>query len=63
MSILVSYQVDSKTQVTESARTTDSVQVGLTVLRKVKIDDDIHRLNVNSSREQVYWWLQEKDSS
>ncbi len=54
MPVFVGYQVDSKPQVTEPARTTDPVKVGLTILGKVKIDDDIHRLNVNPPREQVY---------
>lgn len=38
---------------TETPRTTNSVKVGLGVLRKVKVDDNIDRLNVNATREEV----------
>ena len=38
---------------TESTRSTDSVQVRLTVLRKVKVDDNVDRLNVDPPGKEV----------
>jgi hypothetical protein len=54
MPIVVGYQIDSKTQVTKPTGATDPVKVGLAVFGEVKIDDNIHRLNVDSSGKQVY---------
>lgn len=31
------------------------MQVSLSVLREVKVDDYVHSLDVNTSSEQVYW--------
>lgn len=37
----------------ETTRSTDSVEVSLLILREVEVDYDIDGLNVNSSRDQV----------
>lgn len=46
-------QVDSKTQVTKSARTTNSVKIGLGVLWEVEVDYHIHSLNIDTTSEKV----------
>lgn len=52
-SILVCYQVNCKTQMPESPRTSDSMQICLGVLWEIKVDHHIDCLNVNSTGEQV----------
>ena len=42
---------------TETPWATDSVKVSLAVLGKIKIDDHIDRLDVNSSGEQVWTYV------
>lgn len=39
--IIVSYQVDSESQMTKTSRTTNSVKVGLAVLWEIKIDHHV----------------------
>ena len=39
---------------TETTGATYSVEVGLRCLREVKVDDHVHRLNVNVSCQQVW---------
>lgn len=51
--VVVGDEVHGQTQVAEPARAADAVQVGLRVLREVEVDDDVHRLNVNATREEV----------
>jgi hypothetical protein len=51
--IFVCHQVHGDTQVTESPGSTDSVQIRLARFRKIKVDDDVHGLNVDTSREQI----------
>lgn len=46
-------QVDGKTEMAETSRSADAVEVGLGVLRKVKVDDHVDGLNVNTTRQQV----------
>jgi len=41
------------TQVTESSRSSDPVQVGLSHLGEVEVDDDVDGLDVDTSGEQV----------
>jgi len=51
--VVVGDEIDGQAQVAEAARATDAMQVGLGVLGKVKIDDDVHGLNVDTSGEEV----------
>ena len=51
--VIICNQVDSKTQMAETSRTTNSVKVGLAVLREIKVDHNVDRLNVNTSGKQV----------
>ena len=44
-------EIDGQSQVAEPPRATDAVQVGLRRLGEVKIDDYIHRLDVNAPRQ------------
>jgi len=37
----------------ESSTSSDTMQVGLSVLREIKVDDNIHGLNINTSRKDV----------
>lgn len=46
-------QVDRETEVTVTARTTDPVQVRLGRFRKIKVDDDVDGLDVDTAGEQV----------
>ena len=46
-------QVDGQTKVTEPSRPTDSVQVGVTVAREVKVDDHIDCHDIDTTGEQV----------
>jgi hypothetical protein len=40
--VVLSDEVDGETKVSETARPTDSVEVGLGVAREVKVDDNIN---------------------
>lgn len=53
MAILVSDEVYRQTQVPESARTTDAVQVRLSVLGEVEINHHVHGLDIDTAGEQV----------
>ena len=53
VSVVVGDEVDGETQVAEPSRSTDTVQVGLGHIRKVKVNNAIDGLNVNASSEQV----------
>lgn len=46
-------KVDGKSEVAESARTPNSMEVCLRVLREVKIDDHIYGLYVDTSSDQI----------
>jgi len=46
-------QVNCDTTVSITTRTTNSVEVGLGVLGEVKVDDYIHRLNVDTASKEV----------
>jgi hypothetical protein len=53
VAVLEGDEVDRNAQMTETSRSSDTMQVGLGVAREVKVDDHIHRLNVNAASEQV----------
>lgn len=52
-SIVVGDEVDSKAKMSESARSADSVEISLGVSWEVKVNDHIHRLDINATSEQV----------
>jgi len=52
-SIIPVDQVDSQTQVTKPSRSSDTVKVSLGVLWKVKVDDDVHGLNIDTASEKI----------
>ena len=51
--IVVGHKVDGDTQVAESTRSANSVQVSLSVLREIEVDDHVHRLDVDTSCKNV----------
>ena len=51
--ILIRYQIYGDTQMAESTRTTDPVQVRFRHLGKVEVDHNVHRLNVDTTGEQI----------
>ena len=53
MLVVVSDEVDGEAQMTKTPRPANSVQVGLSISREVKVDDDVDGKNVNSSRKNV----------
>ena len=50
----MSDKVDGKTEVAETTRATDSVEVGLGGLGEVEVDDNVDSLDVNAPRQQVW---------
>ena len=52
-SVLVGDEVDGHAQVAESSRPTDPVQVGLRHFGKVKVDDDVDGLDVDTPGEEI----------
>lgn len=38
---------------TESTRTTDTMQIRLGILRKVEVDDDVDSLNINTTGQEI----------
>ena len=53
MLVLLSDKVDGETEVAKTTRTTDSMQIGLRILGEVEVNHDIHRLDVDTTGEQV----------
>lgn len=52
-SILIRNEANCQAQVPEAARTTNAVGVRLAVLGKIKVDDDVDGLDVDSAGEKV----------
>ena len=46
-------QVDRHSQMSEPSGSTNAMEVGLRILRKIKIDDHVHSLNVDSTSEKI----------
>ena len=46
--ILVGDQIDGQSKVTEAARTSNPVKIGLRVLGEIEINHNIDRLNINT---------------
>ena len=53
MAVIVRDQIDRQTEVTESTRSANSVQIGFTIFGEIEVDDYIDRLNVNSASEKI----------
>lgn len=51
--VLVGDEIDGQTEVAEAARAPDPVQIRFRVLGEIKVDDDIHSLDVNSPGEEI----------
>jgi len=51
--VVVGDEVNGDTQVAETSRSSDPVEVSLCHLWKVEVDDNVHSLNVNTSCEQI----------
>lgn len=46
-------EIDGKTEVTETAGTTDTMQICFGSLWEVEVDDDVHCLNINTSCDEI----------
>ena len=46
-------QVDGQTKMAVATRSTNAVKIGLGVLGEVKVDDDVHRLDIDTTGEQI----------
>lgn len=46
-------QVNSQTQMSKTTRTTDTMQVCLSVLREVEVDDNVDGLNIYTTRQEI----------
>lgn len=46
-------EIDSQSQVSKSPASSDSVQISLTGLWEIKIDNDVHALNIDSSGKEI----------
>lgn len=53
MAIIICDQIHRQSQVTETSRPSNTVQVCFGILGEIKVDDDVHTLNVNTAREEV----------
>tara|TARA_B110001450_G_C17634031_1_gene486425 strand:+ start:181 stop:465 length:285 start_codon:yes stop_codon:yes gene_type:complete len=51
--IRFSDEVDGQTQMAESSRSTDSMQVSLSVPREIEVDDHIHRKNIDTTSKNI----------
>lgn len=51
--VLVSDHVNGETQMSVTTGTTNTMQIGFSILREIKIDDDIDGLDVDTTGEQV----------
>lgn len=51
--IFVGNQVDSDTEVAKASRAANAMQVGLCHFGKVKVDNNIDRLNVNTTSKEI----------
>lgn len=53
MAIIIGDQIHSQSQVTESSRPSNTVKVRLGILGEIKVDDDVHTLNINTTCEEI----------
>jgi len=52
-SIIIRDQVDRQTQVTETTATTNTMKIGLGILREIKIDHHVYSLDINTARQKI----------
>ena len=53
MLVVFGNKIDGETEVAESSGTSNSVEVGIRGAREVEVDNDVHGLDVDTSREEV----------
>jgi hypothetical protein len=51
--VVLSDEVDSQTEMSKTTRSSNSMQVGLSILREVEVDNDINRNDIDTTCEQV----------
>ena len=51
--ILLCYQIDGQSYLTETATTANSVQIGRRIFREIKVYDNIDTRDINTSRDKV----------
>ena len=51
--VLLSNEIDGEAEVAETTRATNSMQVGLRVFGEIKVDNDVHRHDIDTTGEQV----------
>ena len=51
--VILSDEVDSETEVTESTGTTNPMQVGIRLTREIKVDDNVDGDDVDTAREDI----------
>lgn len=51
--VVISDEIDSNTQMTESTRSANTVQVGLGHFREIEVDDHVDGLDINTTSKQV----------
>jgi len=52
-SIFVRDKINGKTEVTITARSTNTVKVRFRVLGEIEVDNDVHRLDINTTGEKI----------
>lgn len=53
MSVFDCEQGDGKTEMTESTRSTNSVEIGLSSPWEIEVDDNVHGLDVDTTSEEI----------
>ena len=53
VAVIIGDQIHGQSQVTESSRPSNTVKVRLGVLGEVKVDNDVHTLNIDTAREEI----------
>lgn len=53
VTVFVCEEGDCKTEMTETARSTNSVKIGLCGPGEVKVNDDVDSLNIDTSSEEI----------
>ena len=53
MLVIFSDEVEGETEMTESTRTSDSVEIGVRAAWEVKVDNHVHRHDIDTTREQI----------
>jgi len=51
--VLVGDEIDCEAEVSEATRTADPMQIRLRILGKIKVDDYVYGLNIDTSRQQI----------